>query len=1298
MNITGEGITWNGRLTRSAGQRNKRAGRPFYYALVIVPVLVALTATTAIAQDVTITNLAQLADVAFSANYSLYIPWTPWDWRAYPTDWPLWCDFTSLSCLSSLPTSTNGTASIEWSNVPLASVILTKNVLSGVTTVESADSTDVLATIAAPGDYQPGANSTDRWLWNGYVQATNNPDWWGLTPDQIPPPTVTLRTFLVDSNSYYSVYESNLETEAAAAAWASSASSFSVGGGMMFMAMDDESDPCTITNESAPFSVVSITTSAQGCDLVWSSCTDHVYVVQWESSLTPTSSWADVAWMWGQDGTTSWLDANAAGQPQGFYRVVRASPDQLNNGLIPYGWAVTYGLDPLDPNLPWEDSDGDGYANYTEFLNGTNPSQPESPMDVLVNQGNAYTTSLTIPIQPLSTNYPNVLMSVDPLMPNALLLPTSSGPTNYTLTNSEGIHYLYFQYADPQGHPHSGLIYKTVTVDRVPPHVEITAPASNAVVNQAFITLQGVVFDPDPMLTPDARPLSIWINGVPYWDRLGTNITVNRFPVPAGTNLFTVTIQAVDQAGNTNTATSTWTVNTSGATNAPQLSSFNIATNMLLPNVSSVWVEAAVDNSNALINAIVTSAADAVATNLLSVQGQQVNGSVPLQPGTNQIALVASDAAGNSSSNVFTIISSTEFSALITNPAFGAFATAPSNTVSGYVSALFDVGLPSQTNVMGVMINGVAAVLGTDVDTNGNVSFTTTNEVPVGVPITGQVLTDGNQDSSLVPLAIPPVPSLQYSVLHHEWHTAGIAFPGEQNEYAFRPVLGPGSCGDGCGQWWSTMALLREDDVADASGPVDQNQSATWVNSAGHCLADPHPETFSWVLNSSSSSSCQSNSPPGCTVDLSKSAFFGTWSIDGSGSFPATCWYYPYNDYLAYTLQGVELAREWDRGALTFQIPAQTDTNNMFQITFQGADYMRASSAPRDLSQITYRGLRPVTYSNDAQTVSYLVNLNPNAQYTLNQDSFNWPANVYPEIANGLGSTGYTYYGVPFATTVNAHWMQWTNFVIDKLTVQLSSSNPTNVCVSYTYVNSNASPPSVLIANTNQVVLTAAGSPDDGTGIYTWSHPRGGTFFPNGTHAATNTTYSAPELASATPANAIDKITVTYTYHGASVSTNAMLNVLRPQTLILTTNWVQFAPTCNQTNGTEFETEYSYSMKDQFGNPLVNSSPSAQFAYFETFNNFRAGSPIVANSGTLNGIQTGISNLFPSSSTVRIATPGSDLNQAIPIVDKLENLFINGADETFWNTTTLSHPALEADDTYTIQGGAVHDRHLHLLL
>ncbi len=436
--------------------------------------------TAAHAQDITITNLDQLAQVALSANYSIYLPFSPWDWRAYATDWPLWCDFTQMACLDSLPTSTNFTTGMDWSNVPVASEILTKNVFSGVTTVESADSTDVVATIAAPSGYQPYTNSADHWLWDWYVQATNNPDLWGLTPDQIPPPIVTLQTFLVDSNTYYSVYSSNIAAEVAAAAQASSTPTLAMGGGLVAMDDDemDDGDPCVITNYSAPFSIVSIASDGSG-DVVlqWQSCTNALYIVQSTSAL-PSTSWTDVAWMFGTDQQTSWTDTNAVGLTQNFYQVVRANPTNTNNG-IPYGWAVTYGLDPLDPNLASEDPTGDGVDNLQKYEYGLDPTVSNA-VDVVVNGGGTWATNQTITLDASGFPFPFIKVGFDPFMLNFTLSTNTGAPFTYLLPSAtNATYYLYLQYADAQTNALGPVLLKRVTLDTIPPAVQIISPTNS---------------------------------------------------------------------------------------------------------------------------------------------------------------------------------------------------------------------------------------------------------------------------------------------------------------------------------------------------------------------------------------------------------------------------------------------------------------------------------------------------------------------------------------------------------------------------------------------------------------------------------------------------------------------------------------------------------------------------------------------------------------------------------------------------------------------------------------------------
>jgi hypothetical protein len=87
--------------------------------------------------------------------------------------------------------------------------------------------------------------------------------------------------------------------------------------------------------------------------------------------------------------------------------------------------------------------------------------------------------------------------------------------------------------------------------------------------------------------------------------------------------------------------------------------------------------------------------------------------------------------AGNISSNVFTLVRSDSYRLAITSPApFGTYANGQAQVVSGYVSAFKNEGLPTQTNVVSVTVNGVGTTLGS-IDSYGNRSFTTTNTVPV---------------------------------------------------------------------------------------------------------------------------------------------------------------------------------------------------------------------------------------------------------------------------------------------------------------------------------------------------------------------------------------------------------------------------------------------------------------------------------------------------------------------------------------------------------------------------------------
>jgi hypothetical protein len=348
----------------------------FLFVILLVALLSAFPAAQA--QDAIITNLAQLAQEAFSDNNCLYLPSMPWLWQAYAnySEQPWWLDCSQLSCGDLFQAPVDLSAGVTGYRV-----LLTRNILTGEMILQADDSTNVLTRVAAPTDYQPGQlSSQDMWVWRGWQQSTNCPDCWGIE-GEFPAPTVTLKVLLADISDH-ATYQSNLDAQADAQMAGevypdSEIGAHATSAGTMLM--DDVS--CTTTDEAAPFAVLSIVADTTGVTVTWISCSDHVYGVFSTDALTGTDTvWVGRVGMWGDDGETSWVDTNVTSDVTNrFYKIVRIPPDEGYNGdVIPSGWAVDHGLNPLDPNLDTEDPDGDGQDNYAEYIADTDPKDSSS--------------------------------------------------------------------------------------------------------------------------------------------------------------------------------------------------------------------------------------------------------------------------------------------------------------------------------------------------------------------------------------------------------------------------------------------------------------------------------------------------------------------------------------------------------------------------------------------------------------------------------------------------------------------------------------------------------------------------------------------------------------------------------------------------------------------------------------------------------------------------------------------------------------------------------------------------------
>ncbi len=747
MHMTGNSAL-NGRPACSPGQQNKWAFLPFYYALIIIPAFVVLTATTAVAQDVTITNLAELVDVALSGNYSLYLPWTPWQIEACPTDngEPWWMDCSQMDCADLLSTSTNSCATLQIHGVTVTFVTLTKNILTGETLLSSGCSTDVITTIAAPSGYDPGTLlGENAWVWRQWQQVTNCLDCWGLVAGEIPPPIVTLKTRLADASTY-PVYQSNVvaDAEAAAAAWAAattaSGDADATGAGR-FMAMDDDDISCTITDETLPFSVTQIDQDRSGNTyLTWTSCSDHIYGV---FSSADMSNWVGIAAMWGDDLSTTWEDTNTAGGvATQFYKVVRVPPDEGFNGdAIPSGWAVDNGLNPLDPNLDVEDPDNDFWNNLAEYQNGTDPNNPSSlaPYSFTINGGADETTNAQVQLgfPGLVADY--VIISESITMTNGV---TNSfvSPLTYALLNTnDGLHTIYMQLLKASG-PLSPVFGRTVELDTHPPTISITTPTNGITVSQRLINIEGFAADAsttNATVSDASRPLLVTVNGDFVNDRDTNGLWWSAQDLTPGTNTFTAI--ATDRAGWAVTNLVWLIYDPTLATNVPLLTVDVTNTITVASNATTIAISGTIDDGNATIQIDVLDAIDNTITNATvgtAMIGTNWWAEVPVVAGSNLVVVSAANANSPAATNSFLITQNTNVFLEIDSPAADTDVNATNVLVVGHASTNFNAS---------ITINGVPA--NTSLDSNG-ITFSNSVSINSVDGNTIQVQASGTDGSS----------------------------------------------------------------------------------------------------------------------------------------------------------------------------------------------------------------------------------------------------------------------------------------------------------------------------------------------------------------------------------------------------------------------------------------------------------------------------------------------------------------------------------------------------------------------
>ena len=298
--------------------------------------------------------------------------------------------------------------------------------------------------------------------------------------------------------------------------------------------------------------------------------------------------------------------------------------------------------------------------------------------------------------------------------------PFASGAT----VGTDGAHVLVVTAADLAGNVSAAIVHFTIAT--TPPQLVIRAPADGSAVSSHLVT---VVAD----VSAAAGVASVSANGIPM--SIGANGSYSAtVPLVEGTN--TIAVTAVDRAGNQ----STQTISVFADTQAPQLDVVSPAEGAHVGALS-VLVTGDVRDASPVMLTIDGAAVAVNADGTFSTI-------VPLLAGADTIAVVATDAAGNSSSITRSVRANTTPPLLaVRTPVDGSTTTAASALVTGGVTA----GDPTDT--ASVTVNGLSASLAADG------TFSVAEPLALGANVLHVVATDSYGFQSTVDVAVTREPA-----------------------------------------------------------------------------------------------------------------------------------------------------------------------------------------------------------------------------------------------------------------------------------------------------------------------------------------------------------------------------------------------------------------------------------------------------------------------------------------------------------------------------------------------------------
>lgn len=726
-------------------------------------------------------------------------------------------------------------------------------------------------------------------------------------------------------------------------------------------------------DDPAAFEIRIVRTEEHGLLLEVNALPDCYYHI--ESAKAITGPWTAVAVLLNTNLTQPWTSPvlQDPTNQSTFFRAVRIPQnhpgDADRDGMDDIYELNRAFLDPLDASDAQRDQDGDGIYNVGEFLLGTDPADPDTdkdfvvdgyevqkgtsptnassapPLEFRINSNALYTSNTTVNLDFGPHFAQQVVLSESPDMAGAQVRPFSRAMP-YTFGNTDNAwRLIYLQYRRNDGTNSSPIISCGIHLDTVRPVLTIDTPALGSTTNIAVVRIEGGV--------SDSTPVQVTINGLRADGILSGRYMRADHALISGTN--PIVIVATDAAGNSTSLTSQCILDTSGDVTPPSLVLDLPRDYEVTGGVTNWYDQTTLGDDEVLdlhamtdergITAIFT-VTDFVATNgpyHAGVLGTNLWARVALFPGTNLLSWVVTDAAGNLTRSSRTIIRDSGFFFRVTSPAGTEVQDASSATVSGIASPMF--------RTASVTVNGVGATV---TDHGTNVTFITTSPVPLTVGLTPLIAVADLNGRSYH--ADPPVPAYQIVHWHHDYvhNYQGIDAP-DQDGYTHYNY-----------QW------LREDRW-DAGG--------SWPNTLVERRIHHLTKTDYWYPNGSVTNGDHADEPTTRIHDASiSSCWFGFDDVrDQYVSHGVKCWDH---DYVA------------NRDTLTFlkvDFDSQQSTTKTVIMQFDNLVYQGNpnSSLTIDPSAITFWGQRGFWYNGH---ISFIVPIETFKEYTITERDFTWPA------------------------------------------------------------------------------------------------------------------------------------------------------------------------------------------------------------------------------------------------------------------------------------------------------------------